>query len=502
LHVAGETDVFRNQDGTPQPADDGEPYVVQGRFERDPEGRLIPDRRGQPFRQWRPALDPDLNEGREAWSGIRSTRDIWEEVLRAGEMPGMTSAPWLQPISARLVMLQSGMRAPMGLKVRGPSLVAIEEAALTLEHALKEVPSINPATVIADRVVGKPYLEVHPDREALARYGITVAAFQDILEIAVGGKEVTRTVEGRERYPVRVRLQREERDSIEALERLPVRVMGGAWVPLGQVATIRYARGPEMIRGEDAQLLGYVLFDKKAGYAEVEVVEQARHYLEDLVARGELVLPGGVSYVFAGSYENQLRASRKLALVVPFSLLVIFLILYLQFRRVPVTLFVFAGIFTAWSGGFILIWLYAQPWFLDVTMFGLNLRELLGVHTVNLSVAVWVGFLALFGIATDDGVVMCSYMNQRFEGEVLPGKEAIRQAVMEAGMRRIRPCMMTTATTILALVPVLSSTGRGADLMIPMAIPSFSGMLIQVLTTLLSPVLYCWWKENTACTRA
>jgi len=493
---SGEKDVFRDADGEPVPASDGEPYYVHGKFIRDDEGHLIPDRRGHPFRQWRAALDPELNEGREAWPGIRSPKDIWDEIVKAGRVPGMTSAPWLQPISARIVMLQSGMRAPMGLKVRGPSLEAIEEAGLAIEQALKEVPSINPATVVADRIIGKPYLEIYPDRLALARYGISIAAFQEVLEVAVGGLEVTRTVEGRERYPVRVRYQREHRDSIEALERILVPAMDGVQIPLRQLAEIRYERGPEMIKGEDTQLLGYVLFDKQPGFAEVDVVEQAQAYLSERMNAGELTLPVGVSFVFSGNYENQIRAARKLALVVPLSLFIIFLILYLQFKRIPVTLFVFAGIFVAWSGGFMLIWLYSQDWFLNVSVFGMNLRAMFGVHTMNLSVAVWVGFLALFGIATDDGVVMCSYLNQRFQGEKFTSIEEIRTATLDAGLRRIRPCMMTTATTILALIPVLSSTGRGADLMIPMAIPSFGGMLIQVMTTLLSPVLYCWWKER------
>ncbi|HMP75561.1 MAG TPA: efflux RND transporter permease subunit [Kiritimatiellia bacterium] len=493
-----ETDFARDADGAPLPGPDGEPYRIRGKFPRDEQGRLIPDRRGHPFRQWRAALDPALNEGRAAWPGVRSPRDIWDEIVAAGNVPGMTSAPWLQPISARIVMLQSGMRAPMGLKVRGPSLEAIEEAALRIEAALKEVPAINPATVIADRIVGKPYLEIHPDRTALARYGIAVADFQDVLETAVGGMPVTRTVEGRERYPVRVRYARERRDSIEALKEILVPAMAGAQIPLGQLADLRYVRGPEMIKGEDTQLLGYVLFDKQPGLAEVNVVEAARDHLQNRIKAGTLALPEGVSYVFAGSYENQLRAARKLALVVPLSLFIIFLILYLQFRQVPVTLFVFTGIFVAWSGGFMLIWLYAQPWFLDVSLFGLNLRSLFGVHTMNLSVAVWVGFLALFGIATDDGVVMCSYLTQRFSGAAPATRDEIREATLEAGLRRIRPCMMTTATTILALIPVLSSTGRGADLMIPMAIPSFGGMLVQVMTTLLAPVLYCWREERRA----
>lgn len=491
-----ETDLFRDIDGKPLPAADGQPYKVRGKYERDEQGKLIPDRKGHPFRQWRPPLDPEINEDREAWAGIHSAQDIWDEIVEAGQVPGMTSAPWLQPISARIVMLQSGMRAPMGLKIKGPSLEAIEKAALAIEGILKTVPSVNPETVIADRIVGKPYLEIHPDRRALARYGVSIEDFQDILEVAIGGREVTRTVEGRERYPVRVRYQREQRDSLEALGRILVPAMGGGQIPLGQLAEINYVRGPEMIKGEDTALIGYVLFDKKAGFAEVDVIEHAGDVIRAGIDNGSIELPSGVSYQFSGSYENQIRAAHTLALIIPLSLFIIFMILYLEFRQVPVTIFVFSGIFMIWSGGFILIWLYSQSWFLNFTLFGFDLRELFGVHTMNLSVAVWVGFLALFGIATDDGVVMCSYLNQRFAGRTFSQVSDIRMATIEAGQRRIGPCMMTTATTVLALIPVLSSTGRGADLMIPMAIPSFGGMLVEALTSLVCPVLYCWWQER------
>jgi len=493
---SGARDVFRDAQGNPLPGPDGEPYTVQGRFERDPDGRLIPDRNGHPFRQWRVALDPELNSGREAWAGIRSPEDIWAEILKAGEVPGLTSAPWLQPISARIVMLQSGMRAPMGIKVRGPSLDAIEAAGLLIEKALKEVPQINPATVVADRIVGKPYLEIHPDRIALARYGIKVTDFQDVLEVAVGGKIFSRTVEGRERYPVRIQANRDSRGSIESLGRILIPVMDKAHIPLRELADIRYVRGPEMIKGENTSLLGYVLFDKHPGYAEVDVVDSARETLAAKLANGTLALPEGISYTFAGSYENQIRASRKLALVIPLSLFIIFLILYAEFRRIPVTLFVFTAIFVTWSGGFVMIWFYNQPWFLDFHLLDVSLRELFSVHGMNLSVAVWVGFLALFGLATDDAVVICSYLDQRFKNATLSSISDIRGAVVDAGRRRIRPCMMTTATTLLALIPVLSATGRGADLMIPMAIPSFGGMVFEMMTSLVSPVLYSWWQER------
>lgn len=501
-YTTATNDLVRGLDGSPLPAPDGQPYVTKGLFLRDAEGRLIPDPHGKPFRQWRPALDPALNPGRAAWAGIRKPDDIWDEIVRAGEIPGATSAPRLQPIATRLVMLQSGMRAPMGLKIRGPSLDAIEQAGLAIERVLREVPMIEPATVIADRIVGKPYLEIRPDRAALARYGIRIEEFQDAIEVAIGGQRATRTVEGRERYPVRVRYLRELRDSPEALRRILVPAMDGAQIPLEQLADIRYVRGPEMIKSEDTFLVGYVLFDKKPQYAEVDVVEQARRYLDTALAAGSLELPAGVSYVFAGSYENQLRAVRRLAVVIPLSLSIIFLILYFQFRDYVLSGFVFTGIFIAWSGGFLLIWCYNQPWFLDVRLFGLNLRELFQVHPINMSVAIWVGFLALFGVATDDGVVMCTYLKQRFSTLRAGSLAEIRAATIDAGLRRVRPCMMTTATTILALIPVLTASGRGADITIPMAIPSVGGMLLQVMTTLVAPVLFCWREERRLARKA
>ena len=452
-----------------------------GTFVRDENGRLIPDRRGRPFRQWR--------------DHIKSPDDIWDQIVKAGQIPGTTSAPKLQPIAARIVMLQSGMRAPMGVKIRGPDLDAIERVGLEIEHFLKEVPSVEPLTVIADRIVGKPYLEIDIDRRAIARYGVTIGEVQDVIEVAVGGRRVTTTVEGRERYPVRVRYMRELRDQIETLGKILVPSADGAQIPLIQLAQITYVRGPQAIKSEDTFLVGYVVFDKKTGFAEVDVVKQCRQYLEQKMAAGEFVLPDGVNYTFAGTYENQVRAQKTLGIVIPLALLIIFIILYFQFHSVATSLLVFSGILVAWAGGFLMIWLYAQPWFLAFDVFGVNMRALFQVHPINLSVAIWVGFLALFGIASDDGVVMCTYLKQSFQGKIPASIDQTRQMVIKAGTRRVRPCLMTTATTVLALIPVLTSTGRGADIMVPMAIPSFGGMTIEILTMLVVPVLYCWIKE-------
>jgi Cu(I)/Ag(I) efflux system membrane protein CusA/SilA len=450
-------------------------------FVRDENGELIPDRDGRPFRQWR--------------DHIHSPDDIWDEIVKAGQIPGSTSAPKLQPIAARIVMLQSGMRAPMGVKVRGPDLETIERVALDIERYLKEVPSVEPLTVSADRIVGKPYLEIDIDREAIARYGVSIAQVQDVIEVAIGGRRATTTVEGRERYAVRIRYMRELRDRMETLGEILVPSAEGAQIPLIQLAEIRYVRGPQAIKSEDTFLVGYVVFDKREGYAEVDVVEQCKQYLQEKTAAGEFSIPEGVNYAFSGTYENQIRAQKTLAVVIPLALLIIFIILYFQFHSAGTSLLVFSGILVAWSGGFLMIWLYAQPWFLDFDVFDVNMRVLFQIHPINLSVAIWVGFLALFGIASDDGVVMCTYLKQSFHGQNPESIEEIRQKVIEAGKRRIRPCLMTTATTILALTPVLTSTGRGSDIMVPMAIPSFGGMTIEILTMLVVPVLYCWFKE-------
>lgn len=450
-------------------------------FLRDEAGNLIPDPAGKPYRQWR--------------DEIRSPDDIWQEIVHLAEVPGSTSAPKLQPIETRIVMLQSGMRAAFGVKVYGPDLSAIEKVGLEIEQHLREVPGIEPATVFADRIVGVPYLEIDIDREALSRYGLNIADVQDVIEVAVGGTPITTTVEGRERYPVRVRYQRELRDSIEALSGILIPTMDGVQIPLGQLATVNYSRGPEAIKAEDTFLVGYVIFDKKPGFAEVDVVENAARYLKDLIASREFSLPAGVSYRFTGAYESQVRAEARLKLLVPLSIVLIFLLIYGQFKNVPRSLLVFSGIFIAWSGGFILLWFYNQPWFLDVNIAGIDLRQLFQIGPVNLSVAVWVGFLALFGIATDDGVLMTTYLSDTFKDQQPATKSEIRDAVVEGANMRVRPAMMTTATTVLALLPVITSTGRGSDVMVPMALPTVGGMTVAILTLLTTPVLFCLVEE-------
>lgn len=439
-------------------------------------------KRGNYFRQWRPE--------------IKSPDDIWAAIIEQASIPGLTSAPKLQPISTRLVMLQTGMRAPMGIKVYGPDLESIEKVGFELERYLKSVPGVESKSVFADRVVGKPYLELEIRREALARYGLTVKSFQMIIGSVIGGMALTHTVEGRERYPVRVRYAREFRDNPDDLMNILIPTPSGSQIPLNELADISYTRGPQMIKSENTFLVAYVIFDKKPGYAEVDVVENAQNYLNEKIDSGEFNLPAGVNYVFTGNYENQIRATKRLLIVIPISLLIIFLILFFQFRSVATTAMIFTGILVALSGGFIMLWLYAQQGFLNFSIAGTHMQDLFQLGSVNLSVAVWVGFIALFGVATDDGVLISTYLQQLFSKNKPETVKEVRELVLLAGKKRVRPAVITTATTLIALLPVLTSTGKGSDIMIPMAIPLFGGMTIEVLTMFVVPVLYSMWQER------
>ena len=443
---------------------------------------LVPDKEGQYFRNWR--------------AQIKRPDDIWQEIVRAAQLPGITSAPKLQPIETRLVMLQTGMRAPMGIKVFGPDLQTIEDFGLRLESLLKEVDGVKAEAVFADRIVGKPYLNLRIDRDAASRFGLNIEDVQKFIEAAIGGVTVTTTVEGRERYDVRVRYPRELRDNPEKIRTMLIPTPVGAQIPLGDLVKIEYLPGPQMIKSEETFLVGFVLFDKEAGRAEVDVVEAAQSFLAEKIRTGELIVPTGVRYVFSGTYENQVRAVKRLGIVIPLCLILIFLLLYFQFKTIIASTIHFSGVFVAFAGGFILIWLYGQDWFLNFSIADMSMRSLFQIHPINLSVAVWVGFIALFGIATDDGVIMGTYIHQVFEEKQPQSVQEVRAAVLEAGKKRVRPAMMTAATALIALLPVLTSTGKGADIMVPMAIPTFGGMSIQLMTMFVVPVLQALWREN------
>lgn len=451
-------------------------------FRAIPADSLIVSAKGEYFRQWR--------------SQIKKPNDIWNEIVKVTDIPGLTSAPKLQPIETRLVMLSTGMRAPMGLKVYGPDLESIEKAGMQLEKALKHVPSVKGSSVFYDRAVGAPYLEIKLNRENMARYGMTVSDVQEILQVAMGGMALSTSVEGRERFPMRVRYARELRDNPEDIKRILIPAMNGTQIPLSELADINYTRGAQMIKTENTFLVGYVIFDKVESKAEVDVVNEASDILKKKLDSGEFKLPTGVTYKFAGNYENEIRATERLSIVIPISLLLILLLLYFQFKTVTASFIHFSGVFVAFAGGFIMLWLYGQDWFLNFSIVGMNMRDLFQMHPINLSVAVWVGFIALFGIATNDGVIMGTYIHQVFEDKKPKTVHDVREAVIEAGKKRVRPAMMTTAVAVIALLPVLTSTGKGADIMVPMAIPTFGGMIIQVMTIFVVPLFQAMWREN------
>ena len=444
-------------------------------FARDDFGALIPDPDGRPFRTWRPE--------------VKDMEDLWAEIVRVSRVPGLSGVSKLQPIETRIIMLQTGMRSVAGIKVFGPTLEDIETFSKSVERRLRRSPAVAADTVLVDRVVGKPYLELEIDRAEIGRHGLSIRAVQDTIEAAIGGKAPTSTIEGRERYSVRVRYPREARDNVEAIGGILVTGHRGEQVPLRQLAKIRYARGPQMIRSEDTFLVGYVTFDPAPGRTAVEAVRELDEELRQAVDMGVLEVPDGVSYRFAGSYESQLRSAAKLKLLVPLALGTIFVLLYMQFRRASTALIVFSGVVLSAAGGMLTLWVWARPellasWIPGVLLNALQLQE------VAITVTVWVGFLALFGIATDNGVILATYLDQYFAEHPPRTRGELLRGLVAAGQRRVRPCLMTTATTILALLPIITSTGRGADLMIPMALPLLGGAGMSLLTLLTVPVLY------------
>ncbi|MEX2656249.1 MAG: efflux RND transporter permease subunit, partial [Balneolales bacterium] len=425
-----------------------------GEFIRDERGELIPDRLGNYYRQWR--------------DHIQTPDDIWTEILHASDIPGVTSAPKIHPIEARLIMLQTGMRANMGIRINGPDLNTIDEFASNLEPIIREAEGVRPASVFADRVVGKPYIEIDINRREIARHGLTIQDIQMVINTAIGGETLGTTVEGRERYPIRVRYAREYRNTPDAMARVLVPAPDGSQIPLGQLAEFRFETGPMNIKSENTFLNAYVTFDRIEGTAPIQVVNNVRDTINRQISEGNLSIPDGVDYVFEGEFQNQQRASQRLAIVLPITLILIFLLIYFQFKSIPVTTIIFTSIALVWAGGFMMLWLYGESWFMNFSLFGMEFREFFQIEAVNLSVAVWVGFLALFGIAVDDGVIMSTYLDQMFEKRKPKDRDAILKTVIDAAQRRVRPCLMTTGTTILALLPILSSAGKGSEIMIPM----------------------------------
>ncbi|MBU0716813.1 MAG: efflux RND transporter permease subunit, partial [Planctomycetes bacterium] len=303
---------------------------------------------------------------------------------------------------------------------------------------------------------------------------------------------LTTTYEGLDRYPVRIRYERELRDEVPDLERILVPTPSGAQIPIGMLADIQRVTGPMSVRREGAKYVSYVTMSNQ-GIDETTLVRNGQRIIDEAIINGELEMPEGYHLRWAGSYERNIRAKNRLAILVPLVLLVNFLLIYLQFKRWPLTLVIFLAIPVAFSGGFILLdwWPQIQD---GLYTLGLMDRPFAG-DNMYLTVAVWVGFVALFGIAVDDGIVIGTYLDQTFRRKKVKRYEDIEEHVVHAGLRRIRPTLMTTFTTLAALTPVLLTTGRGSDVMTPMALPVFGGMLIALISILVVPTCYCAIKQ-------
>ena len=434
----------------------------------------------KPRSEWRPGITQD---------------DILAELRQKTHMIGV-SPSWLQPIETRVVMLQSGLRASMALEIIGAPLradgspipdleahAAIETLAVQLEAVVAEVEGITDVSAL--RLGGKPYLEVVVDRERAARYGVNVRDVLGVVEVALGGRNLTWSLEGRERYPIRVQYPREIRDDPQKLTRLLVPTRTATQVPLGSLVDIREVMGPASIRTRNGQLTGYLMFNAE-GRDEAAVMEDAVAAVErwregETERTGRDPVPTGLRIEPAGRYLNKIEADQRLAILVPVVILINLFLLYLAFGDARLTLAIFVAIPITFAGGFIGLWLYPI-----VT----------GTGVIHLTTAVWVGFIALFGIAVDDGAVMATYLRQSFDARQPATVQEVREAVLVAGLRRIRPCLMTTFTTILALIPVLWSTGRGSDVMQPMAVPLVGGMLAELVTLFVLPAAYSWMAER------
>ncbi|NIO04221.1 MAG: CusA/CzcA family heavy metal efflux RND transporter, partial [Proteobacteria bacterium] len=406
-------------------------------------------------------LKPE-DEWRPGMTKSRLIKEIIQKTQIAGVSPIMT-----QPIRNRIDMLSTGIQTPVGIKIFGSDLKEIEKIAVKVEETVRRIPgAVNP---YAERVGNKPYLEINIDRNQVARHGIKVGDVQSLIMTALGGMNITTTVEGRERYPVRVRYMRELRDNVEATKRVMMASPLGYQVPLSQLARIVRVSGPAKIASEDTLLYVRIFVDvdtEKTGI--VDFVKEA-----DRTVKSSVKFPPGYFITWSGQYEYEVQSRKRLMIVVPICIMAIFMLLYIKFKSLSAASILLIAVPLAFIGG---IWL----------------QFLLGY---KFSTAVWVGYIALFGVAVEAGVVMVEYLLQKKQSE--GNKKPLKKIVMDAALLRVRPIVMTTATTILALMAVMLSTGTGSEVMKPIAVPTVGGMITATLTNLiLIPVLFYWTNKK------
>jgi Cu(I)/Ag(I) efflux system membrane protein CusA/SilA len=406
---------------------------------------------------------------KDQWPQGLTKDDIMQRLDAKLRIPGVTNI-WTQPIRNRIDMLSTGIRTEVGVKVFGTDLTTIEKKSAEIERVLRDVEGA--VDLYAEKITGAPYVEIRVDRTAAARYGISVGDTQDVIETAIGGKNLTFTIEGRQRFPVRVRYARDFREDIDGLRNVLVAGPSGTQIPLGQIADIRIATGPSMITSENGLLRGTVLMNVR-GRDVGGFVEAAKRIVAERVA-----MPAGYYVEWSGQYENQIRAKERLQIVIPIVLLIIFVLLYMTYRSAREALHVLLAVPFALTGGIFLL-------------------KYLGY---NFSVAVWVGFIALFGTAVQTGVVMVIYLEEAVRQKATAGSltvEGLREAVMEGALLRLRPKLMTVATVVAGLLPIMWSTRTGAEFMKPLATPVLGGMVSSLLHVLIvTPVIFTTIRER------
>src|SRR5215831_5165508 len=407
---------------------------------------------------------------KDQWPAGLTKDAIMQRLDEKLRMPGVTNI-WTQPIRNRIDMLSTGIRTQVGVKVFGSDLQTIEKKSTEIEHVLRAVPGA--ADLYAEKITGAPYLEIHVDRTAAARYGINVGDAQDVIESAIGGKNVTFTIEGRQRFPVRVRYARDFREDVEALANVLVAGPNGTQIPLRDIAHIGIVMGPSMITSENGLLRGTVLMNVR-GRDVGGFVNEAKRVVAERVS-----MPAGYYIEWSGQYENQIRAKQRLQIVIPIVLIIIFVMLYMTYHSAKEALHVVLAVPFALTGGVFLL-------------------KYMGF---NFSVAVWVGFIALFGTAVQTGVVMVIYLEEAVRRKMTEAgpltRETLRQAVVEGALLRLRPKVMTVATVIAGLLPIMWSTKTGAEVMKPLATPVLGGMVSSLLHVLIvTPVIFTWLRER------
>ena len=407
---------------------------------------------------------------REQWPAGMTYEKLIHDMDEKLQFPGLSNT-WTMPVENRLDMALTGIKTPVGLKIQGPSLEGIQQLGTQVQQILSGMPQVR--SVFAERVSQGFYVNVEVNRPEAAKYGLTIADVQAAVSSGIGGTNIAENVEGRERYPINVRYQRDFRDNLDELRLVLIATPSGAQIPIDQVASISFARGPAMIRDEDGQLTGYVYVDLNTNdYG--GFVEQASNLLQQ-----KLRLPGGYTYQWSGEYEFELRARQRLKLILPIVFFVIFMLLYLVFHSVTEATVLIFPTFYAMTGGLILQWLLKY----------------------NFSVAVWVGYIALFGIAVETGVVMVVYLHEALNRRLATGKalkhEDVEAAVIEGAVQRLRPKLMTVCAVLASLIPILLETGIGSDVMKAIAAPIVGGMITSTIHVLiLVPVFFALMKER------